>query len=82
MDATIEIRAERRYKEFVDKNIKVSYNGIFQDIKKRDHDDSSRKIAPLKPAEDARIIDTTEMTIEEVLDRISREIEVGTTSLA
>jgi len=82
MDATIEIRAERRYKEFVDKNIKVSYNGIFQDIKKRDHDDSSRKIAPLKPAEDALIIDTTEMTIEEVLDRISREIEVGTTSLA
>jgi cytidylate kinase len=82
MDATIEIRAERRYKEFVDKNIKVSYNDIFQDIKKRDHDDSSREIAPLKPADDALILDTTEMTIEDVLDRISREIEVGTTSLA
>ncbi len=81
LDATVETRARRRYKELVEKNIEVSYKDIFQDIRKRDSDDSSRDIAPLKPADDAVIIDTTMMTIEDVLEKISQEIDTATASL-
>lgn len=82
LDATIEVRAKRRYKELVEKNLKVRYSKIFNDIEKRDRDDSLRDISPLKPADDALIIDTTEMTIEDVVSRVSQEIELMTDSLA
>lgn len=75
LDATIEERAQRRYKELIAKEMKVEYNNIFYDIEKRDKDDSSRAIAPLKPAADAVIIDTSCMTIEAVLKKISQEID-------
>jgi len=81
LDATPEIRAQRRYKELVEKKINIDYNQMFLDIQKRDHDDKTRALAPLKPAEDALIIDTTEMTIEDVLDRISHEIDTKPSSL-
>lgn len=82
LDATIEARAKRRYKELVEKNIKVVYSNTFKEIKKRDSDDSSRNLAPLRPADDAVIIDTTGMTIEDVLQRILLEIERISSSLA
>ncbi len=82
LDARIEERAKRRYKELVEKNIQISYNDLFNDIKKRDTDDSSRSLAPLKPAEDARIIDTTEMTIEDVISAITGIINAEPSSLA
>ncbi len=81
LDATVEERAERRYKELVEKKIKTDYTDVFQGILKRDRDDSSRKLSPLKPAKDAVIIDTTGMTIGDVLDRITGEIESGKSSL-
>jgi cytidylate kinase len=81
LDATLEVRAKRRYKELVEKNIKVDYIDILQDIEKRDSDDSSRDISPLKPAAAAAVIDTTEMTIEDVLSRVSEEIELRSSSL-
>jgi len=74
LDATVEIRAQRRYKEYIEKKINIDYNDLFLDIVKRDHDDSSRSIAPLKPASDAVIIDTTSMTLEDVLETISKRI--------
>lgn len=74
LDATAEIRAQRRYKEYIEKKINIDYNTLFLDIQKRDHDDSSRSIAPLKPASDAVIIDTTSMTLEDVLEAISMRI--------
>ena len=77
LDATIEERAERRYKELVDKKIKVVYTELFNEIKKRDLDDSSRKTAPLKPADDAFIINTSRMTIEDVLCTIISKVEQG-----
>jgi len=77
LDATVEARAERRYKELIEKKMKVDYTSLLLDIRKRDRDDSTRALAPLKPAQDAVIIDTTMMTIEEVLNRISREIGPG-----
>jgi cytidylate kinase len=69
------------YLELVEKNIKVDYIDILQDIEKRDSDDSSRDISPLKPAAAAAVIDTTEMTIEDVLSRVSEEIELRSSSL-
>jgi cytidylate kinase len=76
LDATVEIRAQRRYKEFIEKKINIDYNDLFIDIQKRDHDDSNRTIAPLKPAPDAVVIDTTMMTLEGVLESISTRIDL------
>ncbi|MEI6125909.1 MAG: (d)CMP kinase [Pseudomonadota bacterium] len=76
LDAAVETRAQRRYKELIEKKMNVDYNQILSDVQKRDLDDSSRVLAPLRPAADAVIIDTTGMTIEDVLSRISSEIEL------
>lgn len=81
LDASVEERAKRRHKELVEKELEVSYTEIFQDIEKRDKDDSTRALAPLKPAEDAVIIDTTSMTIEDVLDEIGSKVDSGTALL-
>jgi len=81
LDASVAERAKRRHKELVEKRLEVSYTKIFQDIEKRDKDDSTRALSPLKPAEDAVIIDTTSMTIEDVLDEIDHKVESGTASL-
>ena len=68
--ASPEIRAQRRYKERIDRNEHVNRKDVEADIRKRDEQDQSRKLAPLKPAEDAVIIDTSEMGIEQVLEKI------------
>lgn len=67
LDASPKVRAERRYKELKDKNINISFNEVLSDIIKRDEQDSSRDLAPLKPADDAIIIDTSSLSIEEVV---------------
>ena len=68
--ASPEIRAQRRYKERIDRNEHVNREDVEADIRRRDEQDQSRKLAPLKPAEDAVIIDTSEMGIEQVLEKI------------
>ncbi len=68
--ASPEKRAERRYNENLKNGIKLNYDEILEDIKKRDQADSTRKVAPLKPAPDAKIINTDELTVEEVCDSI------------
>ena len=60
--ATPEERANRRYKEMIEKGISVNYNDILNQIKERDLNDINRKSSPLKKAEDAIEIDTTNMT--------------------
>ena len=65
-----EIRAGRRYRERVARNEKVKEEDVKADIIKRDKQDRSRSLAPLKPAEDAFIIDTSEMNIEQVLAKM------------
>ena len=64
------VRAERRYKELIEKGIMCNLEEIEQDIIERDHRDMSREIAPLKQAEDAVLVDASEMTIEEVAAKI------------
>ena len=68
LTASSETRAQRRYKQLKDKDISVSLPGLFQSIQSRDERDKSRKVSPLVPAEDAYVIDSTSMTIDEVLD--------------
>ncbi|MCY6484064.1 (d)CMP kinase [Clostridium aestuarii] len=70
LTASAEERAKRRYKELVLKNVDVNYENILEEIKKRDYIDSTRKINPLKKAEDAIEIDSTNMSIEDVVNKI------------
>jgi cytidylate kinase len=70
LTASAEARAERRYKQLKEKGESVNLSRLFRDIKKRDERDSSRAVAPLKPADDAHVIDSTELSIMEVLKKI------------
>ena len=70
LTASAEIRAQRRHKQLKEKGESVNLSRLFRDIEKRDERDSSRAISPLKPADDAHVIDSTELSIEEVLQKI------------
>lgn len=72
--ATPEERANRRYTEFKSKGINVDYNKLLEEIENRDYIDSNREINPLTKAEDAVEIDSTNMTITEVVDFIISSI--------
>jgi cytidylate kinase len=72
--ASPEERARRRYEQLKRLGIEANYDRILNELIQRDRNDSSREIAPLKPAEDAIIIDTTNMTIDEVLDLLVRKV--------
>ena len=73
--ATAEERAKRRYLELLAKGETVEYQAVLSDMKIRDYNDSTRSLHPLKQAEDAILLDTTHMTIEEVIAKIMEEIE-------
>ena len=70
LDATPEERAKRRMIQNQEKGIETSYEEVLENIKDRDKRDSTRKISPLKKAEDAIYIDSSDMTIEEVVDKV------------
>ncbi|UDM31599.1 (d)CMP kinase [Lentilactobacillus laojiaonis] len=73
--ASVTERAERRYKENLKKGINTPLDVLKQEIEARDYKDSHRQISPLVKAEDAIEIDTTSLGIEEVVNKISKEIE-------
>ncbi len=75
LTATPEERARRRVKELLEKGEDVSYEETLEDIKKRDYNDSHRKLNPLARADDAIEVDTTDMTIEEVAAAITGAID-------
>lgn len=70
MIASAEARARRRVIQNKEKNIDGDYETILEDIKKRDYQDSHRENSPLKKADDAVEIDTSDMTIDEVVDKV------------
>ncbi|WP_455202110.1 (d)CMP kinase [Kaarinaea lacus] len=70
LTASAEERAKRRYKQLMEKGISANLAQLFDEIAERDKRDSQRDTAPLKPATDAVELDTTHMTIPEVVDRI------------
>ena len=75
MTATPEERANRRYKELIEKGQTVDYDQLLQDIIQRDYNDSHREVAPLKQADDAVLLDTTNMTIDEVIAEVKKVVE-------
>lgn len=70
LTASVETRAKRRYQELLEKGEDCNLEEIARDIEERDHRDMNRKIAPLKQAEDAVLVDSSDMTIEEVVKTI------------
>jgi cytidylate kinase len=70
LTASAEVRAERRYKQLMEKGFDVNLPRLLGEIRDRDARDSERSASPLKPAEDAVIVDTSSMTIDEVVDHI------------
>ena len=77
LDASAEARADRRYKQLKNKGLSVNLRDLLEQIQERDARDRGRAVAPLKPAADALIIDSTQMTIEEVLQMIMAEVSKG-----
>lgn len=74
MTASPEERAERRHKELVEKGSACTFKEVLDDINKRDYNDSHRAVAPLRQADDAVYIDTTDMTPEEVTELVVRTV--------
>ena len=70
LTASAEERAKRRYKQLIDKGIDVNLSALFLDIQARDERDSTRSISPLKPAEDAVTVDTTSLSIDQVVEQV------------
>jgi len=73
--ATAEERAKRKYEEMKAAGLEVSYEEILKQIKERDQRDATREIAPLKPADDACIVDTTGKSVDQVVEEILRLLE-------
>ena len=65
--ASAEERANRRYKELIEKGEEVSFDKVLSDINQRDYNDTHRELNPLRAAEDAIVLDTTGMNIDEVI---------------
>ena len=77
LDASPEERAKRRQKQLAEKGQQIELQEILEQILKRDADDSSRILAPLKPAEDAVIVDSSNMSIEEVVSFMLAKIDAN-----
>lgn len=73
--ASPECRAERRYKELVEKGENASFDDVLKDVNQRDYQDSHREIAPLKPSEESIMADTSELTLQESIDLIVNTIK-------
>jgi cytidylate kinase len=75
LTASAEVRAERRYKQLKNKGVNVNLAFLLNDIKSRDDRDSSRLVAPLVPARDAVIVDTTSLDVNAVFSELLRETQ-------
>ena len=74
LDASVEERANRRYKECLEKNIPMTYEEVIENIKARDYNDMHKEVGSLIRTDEQIYIDTTNMTIDEVVDKISEII--------
>ena len=74
LTASVFARAKRRYDEYIQKGMEAELSAIEADIKKRDEQDMNRKVSPLKQADDAVLVDTSDMTFEEVVECIKNMI--------
>ena len=74
LTASPEARAQRRYEELIEKGMDVTFDDVLADMKQRDYNDSHRAIAPLKPADDAILLDTSSNTLEQSVELVTRTI--------
>ncbi|WP_194723271.1 (d)CMP kinase [Noviherbaspirillum malthae] len=72
LTASVEARAERRYKQLIDKGFPANMDDLLKDLRERDARDSNRAVAPLKPAEGAHILDTSDMTADQAVEQVLR----------
>jgi cytidylate kinase len=70
LTASPEVRAERRYKQLIEKGISANLRALSRDLQERDARDANRAVAPLVPAPDSQVLDSTALSIEAVVDRI------------
>jgi len=70
LDASVEVRAHRRYQELIRRGDKADFNAVLQSLENRDRIDSNRLIAPLKPAEDAIVVQSDCLNIQEVFEKV------------
>jgi len=70
LTASPEVRARRRYKQLKDKGLDVTLSRLVEDIQARDRQDSERAVAPLRPAEDALVLDSSELDVAQVVERV------------
>ena len=75
VDADVKIRAQRRWREHVGRGERVTYDEVLDQMQDRDRRDRERAIAPLRPAEDSAVIDTSSLSLEQVVERIVKEVE-------
>lgn len=75
LTASPQCRAQRRYKELIEKGEDVKYEDVLKDVNERDYNDSHREIAPLKPSEESVIADTSELTLDESIALIVKIIK-------
>ena len=75
LTASAEVRAERRYKQLKNKGMDVSLAALLQSIRERDARDASRPVAPLKPAEDAMILDSSALSLDAVHKAVWEVVE-------
>ena len=77
LDATVDARAQRRYREGLARGDQPAYEEVLDSVKQRDRIDSTRAVAPLKPAEDAVVLDTTRLNAQQVLESALALIEAA-----
>jgi len=70
LTASVDARAQRRYKQLIDKGFSASMEDLLNDLKERDARDSSRAVAPLKPAEGAYMLETSNMTADQAVEQV------------
>ena len=75
LTAAPEARAKRRWLELTQKGVTTTFEEVFNDMTYRDKNDSGREFAPLKPAEDSVLVDSTELTLEETVEHITAMVE-------
>lgn len=77
LDASVEARAKRRYDERIARGEQISFDEVLKELIQRDHNDMTRKIAPLVKTKDAIIVDTTNMTIDQVVDFMYSRVKMA-----
>lgn len=75
LTASVEQRAQRRYEELISKGVQVAFDEVLEDQRQRDRRDTERELSPLRPADDALVVDSSDRSIPEVVDEIVRNVE-------